>query len=603
MRLKRVRAQFRALLLAGLPAAQLVLAQPAEALETTLTAPGAPEELQDTLRAASSVMGASAQQLDSAQELLAAALSDYRTLVQVLYDQGYFSPDVRIRLDGREAANIDPLNTPSTINKVEITVQTGPAFRFGTAKVAPLAPDTVLPEAFATGQPATTGAIRDAAQAGRSAWRHEGHAKAKIGEQRITANHAQSQINADIELLPGPQLTFGRLYTTGKTRVNPEALQKIAGFPTGEIFDPDDVQLVGTRLRRTGTFASVNLKEAETPNPDGSLDYTAEFTDLPQRRLTFGAELSSNDGLDVSATWMHRNLFGNAEKLSFEARAEGIGGDTDLGGRIGIRLDRPATLGPDDNVYYLAEVERLDEEHYTATRGLIGIGVRRVFSEFLIGEAAVSAVSTLATDVFGKRRFKYFVLPVQMEYDKRDSKISATRGVFLKASLTPFVGWDDTESGVQLKADGRYYQRLDANGRFVAAGRLQIGSVGGPSLQDIDPTLRFFSGGAGSVRGHPYESLGVVVPGGIAGGKSYVAASAELRGYVTEKMSLVGFYDFGIVGRDAFVSSGSNSHAGAGLGVRYDLGGFGPLRLDLAYPVSGPTDDGLQFYIGIGQAF
>lgn len=44
-------------------------------------------------------------------------------------------------------------------------------------------------------------------------------------------------------------------------------------------------------------------------------------------------------------------------------------------------------------------------------------------------------------------------------------------------------------------------------------------------------------------------------------------------------------------------------HSGAGLGVRYDLGGLGPLRLDLALPVDGDTGDGLQFYLGIGQAF
>jgi len=57
------------------------------------------------------------------------------------------------------------------------------------------------------------------------------------------------------------------------------------------------------------------------------------------------------------------------------------------------------------------------------------------------------------------------------------------------------------------------------------------------------------------------------------------------------------------VDTSSFIGSGAEYHSGAGLGVRYDLGGFGPLRLDLAVPVQGDTGNGLQFYIGIGQAF
>ena len=72
---------------------------------------------------------------------------------------------------------------------------------------------------------------------------------------------------------------------------------------------------------------------------------------------------------------------------------------------------------------------------------------------------------------------------------------------------------------------------------------------------------------------------------------------------MTEQLGLVAFYDVGAVDADQFVSSDSRTHSGAGLGVRYDIGGIGALRLDLALPVTGATGDGLQFYIGIGQAF
>lgn len=145
----------------------LILVPPAAfGADATLQAPGADTALADRLRGASASVAASGE--TNVQEILAAALSDYRTLVQVLYDAGHFAPVVNIRLDGREAALIEPLNPPQSVSKVEISVQPGPRFAFGKAELSPLPrqSDVEFPEEYAPGQPASTGAIRDAAAAG-----------------------------------------------------------------------------------------------------------------------------------------------------------------------------------------------------------------------------------------------------------------------------------------------------------------------------------------------------------------------------------------------------------------------------------------------------
>lgn len=86
----------------------------------------------------------------------------------------------------------------------------------------------------------------------------------------------------------------------------------------------------------------------------------------------------------------------------------------------------------------------------------------------------------------------------------------------------------------------------------------------------------------------------------------FAAGSAELRARVTSKIGIVGFADVGYIGSgDVSPASEANEwHAGAGLGLRYATG-FGPIRLDVAAPLKGSVDtgDGVQFYIGIGQAF
>lgn len=578
----------------------------ATAVETAFKAPDASEELRARLQTASAVMGAGDRGLKTVQELLAAAQADYNTLVQVLYDQGFFSPVVHIRVDGREAAYIEPLNQPQSVQRIEISVDPGRPFHFGRAEVAPLAPRTQLPEEFAPGKRATTGAIRDAAAAGIKGWRETGHAKAEVAGQKITANHTQARLDAAIRLNPGPELRFGQMIVTGPTDVRESSIRRIAGFPSGETYHPDSLRLVNQRLRRTGAFSSVALKEAETANPDGTLDVSATVEDMPKRRISVGGEISSNEGLDLSAAWMHRNLFGGAERLRLEAALRNIGGSEELDGRIAARLDRPDRLGPDDSIFYLSVLERQDRTHYEVTRGSLGIGVRRVFSEKLYGEVSLTGFYADADDAFGtNRKFRYATLPIKLEWDRRDSPVNARNGFYLEAEAMPFVGLGGTASGGRMWIDGRAYRSFGATGRITLAGRMQMGSVVGAAQSEVSPDLLFFSGGAGTVRGQPYESLGIAAPPStrLAGGRAFLGASVELRGQVTEKISAVGFYDYGAVDANSVIDGNSPSHSGAGLGVRYDLGGFGPVRLDLAFPVGGSTGDGMQFYIGIGQAF
>ena len=107
------------------------------------------------------------------------------------------------------------------------------------------------------------------------------------------------------------------------------------------------------------------------------------------------------------------------------------------------------------------------------------------------------------------------------------------------------------------------------------------------------------------MRGQDFQSLGVDFGNGnIIGGRSFLGLSTELRVKTGDKLSVVGFYDLGYVGREAFPDGSSGEwHSGAGVGVRYDTG-IGPIRLDLAVPIQDADDNnGVELYIGIGQSF
>jgi translocation and assembly module TamA len=112
------------------------------------------------------------------------------------------------------------------------------------------------------------------------------------------------------------------------------------------------------------------------------------------------------------------------------------------------------------------------------------------------------------------------------------------------------------------------------------------------------------------VRGQPYQSLGVEVPDPdepgetvTLGATSFVGAQLEARIGITESFGGVAFVDFGAVDEGSFPGGDSDSHAGVGLGVRYNTF-VGPIRLDVATPATGDDAfNAVQLYIGIGQAF
>ena len=141
----------------------------------------------------------------------------------------------------------------------------------------------------------------------------------------------------------------------------------------------------------------------------------------------------------------------------------------------------------------------------------------------------------------------------------------------------------------------------------MVAARVQAGAIFGSDLLETPRDDLFFSGGGGTVRGQPYRSLGIAVTRGfgpqfLIGGKYFLAGSLELRAKVSDKIGVVGFVDWGSIGLDSFTGATAESHAGAGLGLRYDTG-LGPIRLDVAAPISGATGEGVQIYVGLGQSF
>jgi len=582
-----------------------ITATSAHAAEVTLNGV-TDDDLNGSMRGGSLLIEQTLQEENrpSTAEILGAARADYKRLLAVLYDNGYFSGSINIIVDGREAAAIPQIDPPAVISNIEIRVDTGPKFLFGRARIAPVAPETELPEGYAEGQTASLGVLKSAVANGIEGWRAQGHAKAALAAQELVADHPSRRIRADLTLDPGPRLRFGRMVITGESDVREQRIRDIAGLPEGEVFSPEELRQSTERLRRTGAFNAVALSEAEEIGPGDTLGITAQITDAPKRRLGFGAELSTLEGLTVSAFWLHRNLLGGAERLRFDAEVSGIGGNS--GGTdysLGARFERPATFNEDTDFYALALVEQLDEVSFFSRQLDLEAGIKRIASAERTYTLGLGLRTAETRDAFGENRYTLLTLPLSAEFDYRDDRLNAKNGYYLKASVTPFLAVSGSDNGVRSYVDGRAYRTFGEARPVTFAVRGQVGSVYGPDLSRAPADYLFYSGGGGSVRGQEYQSLGVAVGAETVGGRSFVGVSGEVRVGVTDSIGIVGFVDAGYVGEEEFYDGTGTWHSGAGIGLRYNTA-VGPIRLDLAVPTSGPeTDENFQVYIGIGQSF
>ncbi len=553
--------------------------------------------------------------------MLAKARGDYRRILGALYADGRYGGTISIKVDGREAADIPPDATLPNPAPVTISVDPGPQFLFATARVKNMAPPPVDPkdevdrpenQGFAPGDIARSTAIVKAERLAVDAWREQGHPKARIVSREVLANHDNNRVDATIEVDPDRRAAFGPVQVTGTERMDPEFVAFITGLQPGVEYDPDEIERAKKRLSRLEVFRSARIEEADAITNNGLLPITVAVQEQKLRRFGLGGSYSTLDGAGFEAFWLHRNLFGRAERLRFDARISGIGDQSydpqDYSYLLGVSFTKPGVYTPDTDFISSLIGERKVLDAYTQTSVTADAGFTHTFSDELIGKITANvSKSRFDDDFFGDRDFLTAGLVGTLTYDSRDSKVDPSRGFFLEGLLSPFYEFEYGNFATKFTAEGRTYYSLDADNRYILAGRLKLGSIVGAEVAELPPDQLFFAGGGGSIRGYAYRNVGVNVTRDgedfVIGGRSLIESSVEARMRMTDTIGVVGFVDAGYVGEESFPDFAENMRVGVGAGLRYNTG-LGPIRLDFAVPLD-PTDDDpdFAFYVGIGQAF
>ena len=568
------------------------------------------------------------------------AESDFGPIIDAMWGAGYYNATVTISIDG---ASLSILSSDiaafargaesyrnRAVAPVSINVNPGPLFTLRSIRV--LGPDGAqLSEAelparivrLKPGDPAAAAELRAAQARIVDYFRKEGRPFAKVAAIAPVVDHAADVMDVTLTVDPGPIAPFGEATMNGPHDFNPAIARSFLYIQPGDPYSPQAIEDARNTIRQIPAVGGVRITEGTALDAYGRLPYTVDVEDRLPYAIGASAKYSTTNGPTGQVYWEDRNVFGGAERLRLQAdvfyappwyiTSQDLQSFSihDLGWRFAASFLKPALWGTPNDLL----VDALDERVSTSGAGFFGYEVedadataalRHRFGQNFWMQAGIEAQTGVATDFLGRVNYTLVGVPVSANYDTTDSKLDPTRGVRLNASVTGFpTALGSTVDIVQGKARASAYYSLDPDSRFVLAGLVGLGAMGGADLADIPANWRFYAGGGGSVRGYAYNTLGPTGRFGLAvvGGRSLFQASAELRVRVTDTIGVVPFFDAGNAFATSFPNFSEPLATAVGVGLRYYTA-IGPIRADVAFPLDRRDARGpVALYVSIGQAF
>jgi translocation and assembly module TamA len=198
------------------------------------------------------------------------------------------------------------------------------------------------------------------------------------------------------------------------------------------------------------------------------------------------------------------------------------------------------------------------------------------------------------------------VLSVGVNWSRRDvdQVTDPTVGDIINVSAAAGVrraAVDNLLSGTFLRTYARYVRYLPLSRRNQLLLRAEAGYVQTNDLSFVPQDQLFRTGGAGTVRGYPYLSLGQVQQGAILGAGALTVGSIEGIHWFTPTWGGAVFMDMGSTGNDF---KRFQFARGYGVGARWKTVA-GPLALDLAYGERTPYGQGgrVRLHFAVAIAF
>jgi translocation and assembly module TamA len=413
------------------------------------------------------------------------------------------------------------------------------------------------------------------------------YAGARIAQSEARIDPDTRSATLSITIDSGPPLRFGALQVRGVARHDEDRVTSLWTFPPGEPYDREKLERFQRRLVGTGYFASVQVDADPSAAAGDEVPVRVSLIEGPRRRLELGLGFSTDTGFRGSVDWRNNDLFARDWRMGMAVNIESVQQSAE------ISLDLPERpSGWADTVGVRGK--RTDIENLKTDEVRLGVRTTAVEERSRPAFGAAFIASRQTPSGFPTEDVYATFLDYAHTWRTTDNILAPRRGWVAQLELGGGV------PGISTQGFGRAIGRL---AWFVPLGtanelsfRAEAGVVLAPSTEGIPQSLLFRTGGATTVRGYNFDSLGVKQGEAVVGGRYLAIVSGEYTRWIWEGIGLAAFVDAGNAADDL----GDFRFAlGYGVGVRV-RSPIGPLRLDVAY---GQEDRQVRLHFSVGLSF
>jgi len=431
---------------------------------------------------------------------------------------------------------------------------------------------------------------------------------------RIDRDPEKHILNLTYDIQEGPKVYIERIDISGNVRTQDKVIRREFRLVEGDAFSTAKLKRTEQRLKNLGFFETVDIQTVPSSSPDKTV-IKVKVQEKSTGELTFGAGFSTSDGPLGNVGFRERNLLGKGQDLRADVTISGRRSAADISFTDPYFLDKDLSAGFD--LFH----RRFRRKESSYREDNTGFGLRSgydltEYTRHTLGYT-FSYDQVLSVDDDASLAIKEekgnavrSSISSNLLYDRRDNRFDPRDGYFLGMN-NEFAGVGGDVHYLSNKLNGGYF--IPINKEISIGLSSEVGYIFGLFGDDVRVSDAFFLGGQ-NFRGFKTGGIGPRDDNGndALGGKFIFDGTLQASFPVglPEEYQIRGrvFSDFGTLTDTDFenlvdVLDNFSMRVSAGAGLTW-VSPFGPLAVDLAYPVMKESYDKTElFRFSVGTNF
>ncbi len=398
----------------------------------------------------------------------------------------------------------------------------------------------------------------------------------------LAAKFVKHQVRIDLD----SKLAYVELHYQGGLRyqfgdvllkqdvLDPEFLSRYIPFKKGDPYTFSTMLGLQQALSDSNYFRTVEVSPGKIREDSVEIPVTVLVTPRKRNRYSIGLGYGTDTRARAKFIWEIPQLNRSGHRINTEAKISELG--YSFSAQYRVPIFNPRT----DQFIYSTKV--VNEKTTTSENTVSAIGASINYSRGKWRESVALNFEQETFIIANEQNKKRSLIP-SISWNRLwgNNLIHIFDGLRFDINFRGASdNWFSDTSFFQSQGSLKGITPLGTSNRLIAYGRL--GSTWVDDVNDLPKSLRFFAGGASSVRGYGFESLGPVNNEGVViGGKYLMVGTLEFEHSFTRQWGAAMFIDAG----NAINDLDDKLVRGAGFGLRWKSP-IGPIRIDIANALS-----------------